>query len=136
MNIKKLKNRKGFTLIELVVVIAILGILIAIIVPKIDNTMVKAKEVAFEAEIKTLRQAAILFTIDYPNTPVIWESFAGQKADRTLEITDKNLHDTWNKYLEVYPQDPSRPVGNTFRIEIYENGDIQIIPDRPASKED
>ena len=85
---------------------------------------------------RAILEMAYSFTIDYPNTPVIWESFAGQKADRTLEITDKNLHDTWNKYLEVYPQDPSRPVGSTFRIEIYENGDIQIIPDKPASKED
>lgn len=134
--LKKLKNRKGFTLIELVVVIVILGILISLLIPKLGNVKTRAKEVAFYAEIKTIKQATMLFTSDYPNTPVVWQSFAGQKSDNSLEVTDKNVHDSWNAYFEEYPTDPSRGKDSTFRIEIFANGDIEITPDKPASQED
>lgn len=41
---KKLKNRKGFTLIELIVVIAILGILAAVMVPQLSGFTAKAQK--------------------------------------------------------------------------------------------
>lgn len=41
---KKIKNRKGFTLIELIVVIAILAVLAAIIIPTVSNSITRANE--------------------------------------------------------------------------------------------
>ena len=48
------QKRKGFTLIEMLVVIAIIAILVAIIVPTISNANVKAKAAADAANLRTI----------------------------------------------------------------------------------
>jgi len=54
---KRIHNRKGFTLIELIVVIAILGILTAIAVPRFIGTMNNSKLRADQASARTIVSA-------------------------------------------------------------------------------
>ena len=57
----KKRNKKGFTLIEMVIVIAILGILIAIAVPRLAGFRDSAQVAADEATAETIEKAANLY---------------------------------------------------------------------------
>jgi len=52
------RDSKGFTLVELMVVLLIIGILVAIAIPIYNSTQLKAKERACEANIRTIEGAA------------------------------------------------------------------------------
>jgi type IV pilus assembly protein PilA len=57
---KKILNKKGFTLIELIVVIAILAILALILVPSISNYIAKATQAKNEANARTIYSEIML----------------------------------------------------------------------------
>jgi general secretion pathway protein G len=65
------KNCKGFTLIELMVVIVILGILATLIVPRIMDRPGQAKQLKAKMQIESLETALKLYKLDngaYPST--------------------------------------------------------------------
>ena len=65
---KKMKNRKGFTLIELIVVIVIIGILAAIVIPRLGGFSSQAKATAAEAGAKTICTAMSTIYASDPTT--------------------------------------------------------------------
>jgi general secretion pathway protein G len=58
---KKMKNQQGFTLIELMVVIAILGILAAIAIPRFTNATQSANIAKAHADLATIDSAISLY---------------------------------------------------------------------------
>ncbi|MDU1662952.1 MAG: prepilin-type N-terminal cleavage/methylation domain-containing protein [Peptoniphilus harei] len=64
----KLKKRqRGFTLIELVIVIAIIAILISIAAMKYSTANLEAEAAAHNSNVKVLKSAGILYLIDHPD---------------------------------------------------------------------
>ena len=65
-----MKGRKGFTLIEVLIVIVVIAILAAIVVPRLLGAGREAREASLRAHLQELRNATGLFQAqcgDYPN---------------------------------------------------------------------
>jgi prepilin-type N-terminal cleavage/methylation domain-containing protein len=81
----KRKNQKGFTLIELIVVIAILGILAAIAIPRLAGFTDRANSSAVVAEAKTILTAYSTLVADNPTRT----SLPGQTDPELTDLTGK-----------------------------------------------
>lgn len=74
---KFLKNRKGFTLVELVVVIAIIGILAGIAIPRFLDATASARGAKIVADMRTLQSAEMIYyakNAKYPTAQADFES--------------------------------------------------------------
>jgi general secretion pathway protein G len=68
---KLISNRHGFTLIELLVVMVIIGLLAALVAPRLFPKLGKGKQAAAKAQIELLGQALDQYRLDvgsYPST--------------------------------------------------------------------
>lgn len=60
--LKRIRNKRGFTLIELVVIMVLIGALALIIVPKYVNNVAKGKIAATKGNVESIRSAISLYS--------------------------------------------------------------------------
>lgn len=59
---KKMRNQRGFTLVELMIVVAIIGILTAIAFPLYANIQARARVAKAQADVRTLASAVVVYS--------------------------------------------------------------------------
>jgi len=106
---------KGFTLIELMIVVVILGLLATIIMPRILNRPEQARRMKAKVDIRSIESALALFKIDIGRFPTTSEglealvSNPGIKGFDSDGYLDKVPSDPWgNKYIYISPGVHSR----------------------------
>lgn len=104
----KRKDKKGFTLMEMLIVVAIIAILVAIAVPVFNSNLNAAKKAADDASIKTAYTEYVLFltgSSDMAKPP----SF--DKNTKTLTLTDGSYVLKYYSDIENYTEyDASKSV--------------------------
>jgi len=90
--------RRGFTLVELLVVVAILGILGTIAIQNVTGHIAKTRITAAEAGVRALQEACTTYYIQRKKLPTSLEQLV-EGDDPILEGGEGALYDPWdNKY--------------------------------------
>jgi len=133
MNNLKQRHQQGFTLIEIMVVVVILGILAAAVVPKIMSRPAEARIAKAKHDIGALESALNIYKLDnyrYPSTDQGLESLvkkpSGAPQPRNYKkggYVKKLNKDPWGKeYLYLFP-------GTHGELDLYSLGPDSIPSD-------
>lgn len=93
---RKRKNEAGFTLMELMIVMMIIGVLTTLAIPSFVGAIRNAKEAVLKEDLRVMRSAIDSYTMDK------------QKAPQSLEDLVQE------GYLKVIPEDPMTKARDTW----------------------
>ncbi len=88
-----LRSERGFTFIELIIVLAIMGVLLTIAQPNLSNSVVRAKESVLKEDLFQMREALDQYYADNGKYPAALDDLVSQ-SDKT------------KSYLREIPVDP------------------------------
>ena len=115
------RRNQGFTLIEIMVVVVIMGILAALVVPRVLDRPDQARAVAAKQDVSGIMQALKLYRLDngrYPTTEQGLKSLVERPSTGQAPAN-------WKQYLDRLPADPW---GNPYQyLNPGVRGDIDVF---------
>ena len=120
--------KKGFTLVELLIVIIIIAVLAAIAIPKFSNSSTRSKESSLRANLKLVRNAIDLFRADTGAYPA---NMAGLTTSPTSGLNASGgtctiaATDWRGPYLQAVPPDPVSGSAMTYGTSATDVGTVK-----------
>ena len=100
-------EKRGFTLVELMVVVVIIGVMATVVTLSVSDYLVTAKQNVSRSEIATIKSALELFFMEQDHYPTSDEGLAILKKKTPQHphgILASDLRDPWDReYIYVYP---------------------------------
>ena len=109
-----MRSNKGFTLVEILIVVIILGILAAIVIPQFTEASNDARESALASDLQTVRSQLELYKVQhlevYPHLDENGAADTGNFKNRMTGRTDLdatiNASGAFGPYLQQFPANP------------------------------
>ena len=131
---RKLRSQKGFTLIELMIVVAIIGILAAIAIPLYANVQARARVAKVQADLRTLASAVSMYQAHTGSLPASLDNLTvtvsngqGQTAGpfmASIPTAPSGGSPTWSAYSAAY----SSNANGTFALTASGDGTTVSVP--------
>lgn len=102
-------NRKqgGFTLVELLIVVIILGILAAVVIPQFNSAANESKEAALASNLATVRQAIEMYKVQHSDTFPDGDADFVAQLTGTTDVAGASSGSTYGPYLRnALPKEP------------------------------
>lgn len=97
------KMKRGFSLVELMIIVAVLGILAAIVVPQFQSHATQAKEAVAKDSLRILRSAIELYAARHSGVAPGYEDDDPATAPSSLNFCEQLIE---NRYLLKMPKNP------------------------------
>jgi len=107
-------KKRGFSVVELLIVVAILGIMAAIVVPQFQSQSTRAKGAVAKDSLRVLRSAIELYTAQHSGIPPGYENDDPQIAPTSASFNDQLVVN--RAYLAKIPKNPFNNLRNIRMI--------------------
>lgn len=117
-------DEKGFTLIEMLLVVAIIGFLVAILLPSVGGFGANAKDKSVRADLRQLKSALEVYFISFAEYPDMGKWGTPDSALLTADGTSG-----YDRIIDQFPADPYEDGSNDvdFCYEYVLDGDTYVI---------
>lgn len=103
------RSTQGFTLVEILIVVIILGILAAIVIPEFTQASEDARQSAIVSDLQTVRSQIELYKVQHnglkPTADIVDQLTKATTTDGTVD----DANGVFGPYLQKFPSNPCAP---------------------------
>lgn len=116
-----MKAKSGFTLVEILIVVVILGILAAIVIPQFTEASSEAKLSSLCTDLQTMRSQIELYKVQHNDNPPSLANFVAQMTGKT--DINGDVGTDYGPYLQKIPTNQFNDLGTLGNIgDPYDSG--------------